>query len=80
MTGLYLSREAAKILAMARSAIDVHTVALDGRCQVCGSVGCAARTAAQATFARYHQLPHRRPGATHPETLVPLRASSGQLQ
>ncbi len=74
MTGLYLSREAVRILAVAQSAIDVHTVALDGRCQVCGSLGCAARTVAQATFARYHQLPRRRPGATHPETLLPLRA------
>ncbi len=74
MTGLYLSREAVKIPPAAQSAIDMHTVTLDGKCQACGTLGCGQQVAAQATFARSHQLPRRRPGATHPETLLPLRA------
>ncbi|MFV2108813.1 hypothetical protein [Micromonospora sp. LOL_015] len=50
----------------AQQAVDRHTTsAYNGCCLGCGRPGpCVELAAAEATLARYHRLPFRRPGAT----------------
>ncbi|MDG4772423.1 hypothetical protein [Solwaraspora sp. WMMD792] len=57
---------ARKLVVAAQQAVDTHTTsAYNGCCLGCGRPGpCADLAAAEATLARYHRLPFRRPGAT----------------
>jgi hypothetical protein len=57
---------ARKVVIAAQQAVDTHTTsAYNGCCLGCGRPGpCADLAAAEATLARYHRLPFRRPGST----------------
>jgi hypothetical protein len=60
---LYLSRAAVAELDAAQTVIDEHAPNLAGDCPVCRRPApCQPLTEASAVFARYHQLPRRRPG------------------
>jgi hypothetical protein len=59
----YLAGVALEQLEAAQAKIDAHLHTRLGLCATCGELApCAARLAASAVFARYHQLPRRRPG------------------
>lgn len=62
----YYTAYARKVVIAAQQAVDAHTTsAYNGCCLGCGRPGpCADLAAAEATLARYHRLPFRRPGAT----------------
>ena len=64
MTTTYLAGHALEQLARAQAVVDRHLAAgVDGRCLTCGQLEpCDARNRASAVFARYNQMPHRRPG------------------
>lgn len=62
-TGTYLAFTAQERLALAQAEIDQHVYTVRGFCASCREPApCAARQAASGVFARYHQLPRRRPG------------------
>lgn len=65
----YFAATAAADLDQAQRLLDAHVMVLaTGSCRLCGTFGsCGYRDAASATFARYRQLPVRRPGASRPE-------------
>lgn len=65
-SGNYYTAYARKAVIAAQRAVDAHTTsAYNGCCLGCGRPGpCADLAAAEATLARYHRLPFRRPGAT----------------
>jgi hypothetical protein len=59
----YLAHTALEQLDAAQAEIDAHVHAYLGFCAACGEkTPCSALLAASAIFARYHQLPRRRPG------------------
>lgn len=62
-TTTYLAGAALEQLDAAQTEIDAHVHTRLGCCTTCGELApCAARSAASAVFARYGQLPRRRPG------------------
>lgn len=59
----YLAGSAVEELDRAQAEIDEHVHTRLGFCTGCGSLApCDRRASASAVFARYGQLPHRRPG------------------
>jgi hypothetical protein len=59
----YLGGAALEHLETAQAEIDEHVHARLGVCVACGELApCPARRAASAVFAKYGQLPGRRPG------------------
>jgi hypothetical protein len=59
----YLSGAVVTQLDEAQAMIDSHVYSRLGFCATCGELApCTALAMASATFARYHQLPRRRPG------------------
>jgi hypothetical protein len=59
----YLSRATLDLLARAQVVIDQHVFTVRGFCAGCREPApCAPRQAASSVFARYQQLPRRRPG------------------
>jgi hypothetical protein len=65
-SGTEYTAYARKAVIAAQRAVDRHTTsAYNWCCLGCGRPGpCADLAAAEATLARYHRLPFRRPGAT----------------
>jgi hypothetical protein len=63
MSTTYLAAAALEQLDAAQAQIDAHVHTRLGFCTTCRALApCAARLAASAVFAKYCQLPHRRPG------------------
>jgi hypothetical protein len=62
-TTTYLASVALEQLDAAQAEIDAHVHTRFGLCATCGELApCPTLLAASAVFARYHQLPRRRPG------------------
>lgn len=66
MTTTYLTQAAMEQVDHAQVELERHLVTgATGRCVTCRQPEpCSGRTTAEATFARYGRLPHRRPGMT----------------
>ncbi len=63
MSTTYLSGTVIAQLDQAQLTVDSHVYTRVGFCVACGELApCATLVAASATFARYRQLPQRRPG------------------
>lgn len=77
---IYLSSAAKDAVRQAQTVLDEHTpVGLGEQCAACGAAGpCAQRRAAIRLLGRYQQLPHRKPGATRPDLIVPRAGSTGR--
>jgi hypothetical protein len=66
MMGTYVAASARAQLDQAQAELERHLVTgLDGRCQACGDLEpCRERGRLEEVFARYDELPRRRPGVT----------------
>jgi hypothetical protein len=64
--GTYLAASVREHLNEVQMELDLHLVTgPDGRCRSCGDVEpCRERGRLEAVFARYDELPRRRPGMT----------------
>jgi hypothetical protein len=69
--GADLPPQARAQLSEAQADLDQHVMScVNGMCAVCRvPAPCPPRRAASAVFARWHHLPHRVAGASHPEAL-----------